>query len=321
MSESNAASQAGGVTSLPTPPRSLHSILPSLAGLAGCILLAIINQARGFDLWRNYALTGLVEGSIIAWILWRWNARIPHYIQWVITAAAMLHYGGGSLGSTDPYHMGLFGFHGINGAYHTFDWWDHLTHGVGVGAATMAAAYLLEAYQMRRGLQWRARTVWFLAVLVGLALGVGVELAEYLGKSAFNTIDQGGYDNTMQDLHYNVLGAALGAAIAAIVDRRRLTRRIEGLIGKPRPIPPPTKLLERIPPAMAGLTTFVSAPAAMTFALSLRYLFQDHPVLDPRAYDDALNLMLASTIAGAVLGPVVALVWPKRAPTVDAASP
>lgn len=281
--------------------RSIRTILPFIVGLIGCAFLAIVNQERGFELWRNYALSGLGMGIPVAAVLWYKDVRLPHYIQWVIVGGIWLHYGGGTLGSPDPYSMGLFGFHGINGAYHVFDWWDHLTHAAGVGAGTMASAYLVEVYQARRGLAWSAKAVWLVAVMMGLAMGVGVELYEYLGKAVFQTIDQGGYENTMRDLHYNILGATIGGAIAANVDRRRWSRAIAEHWGAPSETLANAPWQTRIPPVMAGLLAFVAPAAVMTVFLAVRFILQDAPEHDIAAYDDALQLMLASAIAGIVV--------------------
>lgn len=303
--------EAGASNAPPGPRRpSLHTVLPFVVGLVCFLLLAILNQARGFDLWRNYALSGVFLGSITTWVVWRYDVRIPHYIQWVIVAGLLLHYGGGSLGSPDPFRVGLFGFHGINGAYHTIEGWDHITHGVGIGAGAMALAYLLELYQVRRRLHWNASTVWFLAVLTSLAVGVGVELYEFLGKSAFQTIDQGGYENTMRDLHYNILGAVVGGGVAAFVDRRRFGRRIERLWGQRPPTGP--SYPGHIPPAMAGLIAFVAPAAIATVYLSLRFVGEARPADDIAAYDDALRTLLSSAVLGTVLGPLVGLLWRGR---------
>lgn len=290
----------------------VRTVLPFVVGL-GCFgLLAILNESRGFDLWRNYALSGVVLGGTATWALYHWDVRIPHYIQWVVVAGMLLHYGGGSLGSPEPYRMGLLGYHGINGAYHVHSWWDNLTHFVGVGAGGMATAYLLDAYQTRRGLAWGKPAIWGLSFLTGLAMGVGVELYEYLGKTMFQTIDQGGYKNTMLDLVFNLLGAALGAGLAVTIDRRRLAIEIQRhwgtqdrtLAGRPWP--------ERVPAPMVGYTAFVAVPAAMTLWLAAHYLALLPGLDDQGTYDGALQLMLWSAVGGILAGPLAGLQWARR---------
>lgn len=286
-----------------------RTVMPFLVGLATFALLAALNHGRGFDLWRNYALSGLGLGGITTWVLYRYDVRVPHYIQWVIVIGLWLHYGGGSLGSPDPYRMGLLGYHGINGAYHVHTWWDNLTHFMGIGAGTMAIAYLLEAYQVRRGLAWSKLVVFALAVTAGLAAGVGVELYEYLGKAVFQTIDQGGYANTMMDLHFNLLGAVVGGALAVTIDRRRLAHDIAAHWGgqhAPRTDQPWPR---RLPPAMAGFVAFVIPAAATTLFLAARFVIESTPVDEGHSYDSALQVLLASAIVGTLSGPLVGLAW------------
>lgn len=299
--------------------RHPRSVAPFLAGLVCFALLALLNQARGFDLWRNYALSGVVLGGAVTWALWRWDVRVPRYIQWVIVAGLLLHYGGGSLGSPSPYQMGLLGYHGINGAYHVHSWWDNLTHFAGVGAGTMAAAYLLDIYQMRRGLAWSPIALGVLAVTVGLAMGVGVELYEYLGKSAFQTIDQGGYVNTMRDLHFNVLGATTGAVLAVAIDRRRLAGAIERHWGTPTVLRAGRSWMGRVPAPMFGFLAFVAPAALMTLYLGTRFLIMPVPTDSPAAYEQALQAMTWSAAAGVVLGPLAGYAWSRRNPVEEAA--
>ncbi len=282
--------------------RAWRSVATLIVGLALFALLAAFDQARGLALWRNYALSGVLLGTPVVAALWWYDVRLPVPIQLTIVAGLLLHYGGGSLAATDGFHMGLLGTHGVNGAYHVYGWWDNLTHGVGIGAGAMAVAYLLESYQLRRGLRWKAALVGLIALLSGLAVGVGVELYEYLGKAAFQTIDQGGYTNTMTDLQYNVLGAALGTLLAVTLDRTvswgRIRARWAGAAA------PPAPRGGTVPPAMAGFVAFVTVPAVATLYLAARFMLQDVAAADEaRLYDPALQFLAASAALGALAGP------------------
>ncbi|MGB0653273.1 MAG: hypothetical protein ACPGQL_08740 [Thermoplasmatota archaeon] len=285
-------------------PRTVGTVRPFLIGIVLCAALAAVNEYRGFELWRNYALSGIVIGGSITYWVWRADVRVPHYIQWGIVAATFTHYGGGSLGSPDPYKMGLFGFHGVNGAYHHFDWWDHLTHGAGIGAATMGLTYLMEVYQLRRGLAWPPWLVGLLGILCGLSAGVGVELYEYLGKTWFQTIDQGGYINTMRDLWYNLLGASIGATLAMLLNRTTLKESMRQRWAVERAIPlGDDRLPGRIPPSMTGFAAFVAIPAATALFLAIDYLFTDVPPDEAPLYDAALTVMTWSAAAAAAASP------------------
>lgn len=287
---------------LPRPP--LKPLAVAFAGLALFLALAIVNHVRGFVLWRNYALAGFFIGSAITYLLWRFDVRVPHYILGAVVATAILHFGGGTLGSPDPYRMGLLGMHGVNGTYHVISWWDHLTHGVGIGAATMGFAYLLDVYQMRRGLRWSGASLWIVAVLCGLTTGVGMELYEYLGKTAFQTIDQGGYTNTMQDLHFNVYGAVIGATLAISLNRTAIQQRIRKHWNVDEATPRRGNWFERLPPRMAGLLAFTALPTATSLFLGVQYFFVRIPEPDLPLYDDALNLLTATAVAAVAAFPL-----------------
>lgn len=287
--------------------RDVRTVLPFLVGMGLFALLAAFNQARGFELWRNYALSGILLGAYPTYLFWRYDVRIPSYIQWTIVGALMTHYGGGSLGSPEPYKMGLWGMHGINGAYHHFSWWDHLTHGVGIGASAMGIAYLFEVYHVRRGLRWTGAAVFLTTLAAALTAGVGVELYEYLGKTMFQTIDQGGYENTMQDLHFNLLGAAAGAGLAVTVNRRRFWSRIQDRWRVPRTPRAHAAWWRRVTAPMVGFVTFCGITAGGALFLAVRYLTQDVPADDLHLYDPALQTMTWLTLLGLALAPVAAL--------------
>lgn len=294
-------------TTRPRPPWT--TVKPFLVGLACFAVLALVNEARDFALWRNYALSGIGLGGLTTYLVWRADWRLPHYIQWVIVAGLLLHYGGGSLGSPDPFRMGLLDLHGVNGAYHEFTWWDNLTHGVGIGAGAMAIAYLAEAYQLRRGFAWPGWAVGAIAVLGALAAGVVVELYEYLGKSAFQTIDQGGYVNTMRDLHFNVLGALAGAVLAVLIDRGRMGAAIVAQWGRPGADLADAPWPRRVTPGLVGFVTFTILPTLATIALSLRFIVDGAPPAeqDGAAYETALRLLLWGFLTGSLAGPTVTL--------------
>jgi hypothetical protein len=288
-----------------TPPgttsqRDWKTVLPFIVGLISFAMLAILNEVRDFDLWRNYALVGILLGGPSTYFVYRTNVRVPHRIQWVITIGLWFHYGGGSLGSPGPHDTpGLLGMHGINGAYHVFAWWDNLTHAFGMGSAAMAIAYTLEVYQLRRRLGWNSQLVAILAFTSALAVGVGVELYEFLGKTIFQTIDQGGYENTMWDIVWNMIGATIGTLYAVAFDRRGNWSALQRRWGAQA-----APAARQLPPNMLGYIAFI-APAAVTSAFfGLRFLLVgDMGYAD--AYDRALTALSMSAAVGVVAAPIV----------------
>lgn len=285
---------------------TLWTVMPFIVGIVSFALLAVFNEVRGFDLWRNYALSGILLGSPTIYVLWRFQVHLPHYIQWTIVGALLTHYGGGSLGSPDPYKMGLLGMHGVNGAYHHFEWWDHLTHGVGIGASAMGIAYLFEVFHVRRGLQWSSSAVFLCTMLASLTAGVGVELYEYLGKTAFQTIDQGGYENTMRDLHFNFMGAMVGGGLAVTVNRSRFWNLVKNRWGEVELVSRNAPWWQRTTSPMVGFLTFCSLPAGGALFLATKFFTEELPPNDLHMYDPALQTLTWLTGIGILLAPVTA---------------
>jgi hypothetical protein len=289
--------------------RDWVTVRPFVIGIAACGLLALYNESRGLDLWRNYAVTGMMLGSTVTWIMWRTDVRVPAYIQWMILVGLFTHYIGGSLAAVDGFRMGLLGTHGVNGAYHTYEWWDNLTHGLGIAAVAMGTCYLVELYQVRRGLGWTAWQVAVVGILASLAIGVGVELYEFIGKTAFQTIDQGGYANTVADLQFNIVGGVAGGTFAVTVNRMRFWEAIR------RRFPPPERPAERrIPPGMWGILGFIALPALATLYIAARGIGHSVPLEDDvRMYDRALLMLVRSALLACLLGPAAMLAARQRA--------
>jgi len=298
--------RAGNPT--PTPARAPRStrerlvdVAPFLVGLVMFALIAVWDQVRSIELWRNYAISGILLGAPSVYVIARADVRVPHYVQWVIVAALLLHYVGGSLAGPDPYTFGPLRMHGVNGAYHTFPWWDHLTHGMGIGAGSLGVAYMLEVYQARRGLRWAWWTVALLALASGLAAGVAVELYEYGGKTLFQTIDQGGYRNTAQDLQFNFLGAGLGAALGVWINRlvygERLRAQAPASLPSARPGTAPGRP-DPLTRSMRAFTLFVGIPAAVSLAMAARAVVSPGDNLDDARYELLLRTLTAAALAG-----------------------
>ena len=264
-----------------------QDVAPFVVGLVCFALVAAWDHARGLDLWRNYAISGILLGVPVVVAVARADLRIPYTIQGTIVLALLLHYVGGSLASPDPYTLGPLRMHGVNGAYHTFGWWDHLTHGMGIAAGAMGVHHILLVVNERRGLAWRGRHVALVALASALAAGVAVELYEYLGKTMFQTIDQGGYRNTARDLQFNLLGALAGTAVAM-----RLRQ------------PPPARGPPRLPPGLAAFATFVAVPAAAALLLAVQAAWTPGNDHEDHLYEGLLRSLVAAALLGVALAPV-----------------
>lgn len=320
------------VPALPSPWQRLHHVAPGLLAVALFVVVGLWDLARGLDLWMWYSFVGAGLGAIIVAWLHVADARVPHYVWGIVSIGLLLHYAGGSLGQPDPGDRSWFGIRGVNGAYHTFPWWDHLTHLVGIGAAGVGFAYLVDVAMMRKGVVLPAWFVFAFGTVAGLAAGVGVELYEFAGRSWFQTIDQGGYANTLSDLVWNVVGAVLGAAVATAANKRFLRRDLEGRwLREARP----ARLLGvgaiRVSPGV-GFTLVLSAVMTAGSLIDLgQYALNGAPPKDSpedlAAYDEALSRLTRFTfyafaIAGAfLLATVVFGLWRLHRPAGHAEAP
>ncbi|MBI2078723.1 MAG: hypothetical protein HYT80_10200 [Euryarchaeota archaeon] len=164
--------------------------------LAAALALNLVTHNR---LWFWYTVLGLGILLTFAGATNAYRLRTPPAAVWGVGLTAALHYVGGSL-------SGLHQIGGPNGLYYAFPWWDNVVHVLG-SAAVAIAAYATLAARVHASRPWLALLAASLASLVGVL----VELYEFAQFVFLKTVDQGFYTNTVLDLYYNVLGAALGA--------------------------------------------------------------------------------------------------------------
>jgi len=84
--------------------------------------------------------------------------------------------------------------------------YDQLVHAFGFGTATVLAYYCLRP-NLSRHANFRAVAV--LLVFIGMGLGALNEIIEFIAVQNFPKTDVGGYENTMWDIVFNMLGAII----------------------------------------------------------------------------------------------------------------
>ncbi len=140
--------------------------------------------------WRDYFLEGSFL-AIIAILLTRKYAcpLLPGVIG---MAAWILHYLGGAMDW-----------------YHHYEWWDHLTHGLAHVVFVFFFLYMYEVGTDRGLVKIRPYIAMILVVILSMGMGAFSETREYAFSIFFDTIDQGGYHNTMQDFVWDFIGGSL----------------------------------------------------------------------------------------------------------------
>ena len=148
---------------------------------------------------------------IAAWVVWKQRSvRFDLPILWGLTIWGLLHMAGGNIRVGDDV---LYGLQLIPVVLR----YDQLVHAFGFGTATLVCHHLLKPY-LRDGLD-RWRTLSILIVLMGSGLGAINEIIEFIAVKTLPETNVGGYDNTLWDLIFNLIGGLL--AVAWLTLRRR----------------------------------------------------------------------------------------------------
>ena len=152
---------------------------------------------------RNYEFllyTGIVL-LVAALVLWRQRTvKFTPLILWSLTIWGLLHMAGGNLRVAGDV---LYGLQLIPVILR----YDQLVHAFGFGTATLVCHHLLLPYLNLEGANWGVLAV--LIVLMGCGVGAMNEIIEFFAVVVMPETGVGGYDNTMLDLVFNLIGALL----------------------------------------------------------------------------------------------------------------
>jgi len=148
---------------------------------------------------------------IAAWVVWKQRSvRFDLPILWGLTIWGLLHMAGGNIRAGDDI---LYGLQLIPVVLR----YDQLVHAFGFGTATLVCYHLLKPYLRDSIDRWRTLSI--LIVLMGSGLGAMNEIIEFIAVKTLPETNVGGYDNTLWDLIFNLIGGLL--AVAWLTVRRR----------------------------------------------------------------------------------------------------
>ncbi len=163
---------------------------------------------------RNYEFL-LYAGVVIvlaAWILYKQRTvRFHRTVLWGLSLWGFLHMAGGNV-SAGPDVLYSVQLIPVVLRY------DQFVHGFGFGVATLVCHHLLKPYLRAEGNRIRALAM--LTVLMGVGIGAVNEIVEFIAVKTVPETHVGGYDNTLWDLIFNLIGAVL--AVAWLVYRGEL---------------------------------------------------------------------------------------------------
>lgn len=161
---------------------------------------------------RNYEFV-LYTGVVIAlgvWILVKQRTvQFDRVILWGLSVWGVLHMAGGNMrvGGDMLYNVRIIP---------DYLRYDQFVHAFGFGTTTLVCFHLLRPY-LRPNIE-RRRTLMVLVVLMGCGVGALNEIVEFITVKTVPETNVGGYDNTLLDLVFNLIGATIAAAW---ISRRR----------------------------------------------------------------------------------------------------
>ena len=144
--------------------------------------------------------------AILAWLVVKQRSvKFDQAILWGMTLWGLMHMSGGLLhvGGETLYSLELVSLVPSLNILR----FDQLVHTFGFGVATLFCHHLLRRY-LRDDIDRRG-TLIFLVVLMGSGLGAVNEIIEFLAVQTFPETGVGGYQNTMLDIVFNLLGGIL----------------------------------------------------------------------------------------------------------------
>lgn len=159
---------------------------------------------------ENYEFV-LYAGVIIAFFILllvkQRTVRFDRTILWGLTLWGLAHLAGGivRVGDGVLYDVQLIA---------VVLRYDQAVHFFGFGTATLVCHHLLRPY-LRTGIA-RWGTLSILIVLMGCGLGAVNEVVEFVAVVLIPETGVGGYENTLWDLVFNLLGASAAAFYLAI---------------------------------------------------------------------------------------------------------
>jgi len=185
--------------------REIPVLIVNLVYVPAFTVIALRNLNFEFVLYVGVILI------IAAWVVWKQRSvRFDLPILWGLTIWGLLHMAGGNIRVGDDI---LYGLQLIPVVLR----YDQLVHAFGFGTATLVCYHLLKPY-LRDGID-RWRTLSILIVLMGSGLGAINEIIEFIAVKTLPETNVGGYDNTLWDLIFNLIGGLL--AVGWLTVRRR----------------------------------------------------------------------------------------------------
>ncbi len=188
--------------------RDIPVILFSAAYMAVFVGIALTRKNYEFVLYAGVVLV------LAAWVLVKQRkVQFDPVILWGLSLWGLLHMAGGNIRVGDGvlYNVQLVPY---------VLRYDQMVHAFGFGTATLACFHILKG--MLNPAIPRQVTLIILVALMGCGLGAMNEILEFLAVKSVPETNVGGYDNTLWDLVFNLIGASIAATWAVTQRQKQL---------------------------------------------------------------------------------------------------
>jgi len=159
----------------------------------------------------EFILYVVVIAAVGGLIVWRQRTvRFSLPVLWGLTLWALLHMAGGNLHVAGGLLYDVVLIPLVGPPYNILGY-DDVVHMFGFGVATLVCHHLLRPHL--REDRVHARVLGFLLVLMGLGMGAVNELIEFLAVVILPKTGVGGYENTLLDMVFNLIGAMIAVGL------------------------------------------------------------------------------------------------------------
>lgn len=161
---------------------------------------------------KNYEflLYAIIVIVVAGWILYKQQtAQLSVELLWCLSIWGLLHMAGGNIAIDDTGHI-LYELQLIPVVLR----YDQFVHAFGFGTATLVFHHILRPFLKPRPPSWWPLAI--LIVLMGSGVGAINEIIEFIAEKTLEDTHVGGYDNTMFDLVFNLIGGVLAVLLLSI---------------------------------------------------------------------------------------------------------
>ena len=191
--------------------RELPVLIVNLLYVPTFTIIALLKLNFEFLL---YVAVVILVGALVVWK--QRKVRFDLTILWGLTIWGLLHMAGGNIQIGGDV---LYGLQLIPVVLR----YDQFVHAFGFGTATLVCYHLLQPYLQKNAECW---TVFVLVMLMGSGLGAINEIIEFIAVKTMKDTNVGGYDNTLWDLTFNLIGGVITVGwLTARKDSKRSERQ------------------------------------------------------------------------------------------------